>query len=51
MEAHREALGDIVLAPRTGGPDPELVRDVSRRIIRPALLEAAIQDVRQEACP
>jgi hypothetical protein len=52
MAAPREERrGAVVLAPRTESVDPELVRDVTRRVIRPALLEAAIQDTTQEVRP
>jgi hypothetical protein len=46
-----EPRGTVVLAPRSERPDPELMRDVARRVIQPALLEAAIQDTAQEVQP
>jgi hypothetical protein len=44
-----EPRGTLVLATRAEPVDPELVRDVTRRVIRPALLEAAIEDAAKEA--
>jgi hypothetical protein len=46
-----EPRGSVVLAPRSEHPNAELMRDVARRVIQPALLEAAIQDTAKEARP
>jgi hypothetical protein len=45
----KEARGSVVLAARSERPRPEIVREFAGRIIRPALLEAAIREAGEEA--